>query len=96
MACSGHPGLVVSTRLMTLYTFSVKLNHAPPLMLETNARACFVAFELGSCIEALSLSIIPSESAIKLILDVGEHGEGVSMHHVITIEALSMGDPCPP
>ena len=45
---------------------------------------------------ALQLGPMPVNAAIKLKLDVGEHGGGVSIDHVITIEALSMGDPYPP
>ena len=42
---------------------------------------------------ALKLGPMPVDAAIKLKLYVGEHGGGVPIDHVITIEALSMGDP---
>ena len=44
----------------------------------------------------LKLGPMPMNAAIKLKLDVAEHGGRVSIDHVITIEALSMGDPNPP
>ena len=39
---------------------------------------------------------VPFQSANKLLLDVGYEGVWVTIHHVITIEALSMGGPYPP
>ena len=39
---------------------------------------------------------MPANAAIKLKLNVSEHGAGVPIDHVITIEALGMGDPDPP
>ena len=45
---------------------------------------------------ALELGPMPANAAIKLKLNVGEHGGRVPIDHVITIEALSMGDPYPP
>ena len=77
------------------FTCLVKFDHAPPFELEYNTRAFFVALELCLLIEALSFGKIPFDSAFKLTLDVGEHGGWVSMDHVITMKALSMGDPCP-
>ena len=62
-------------------------------MFELNIRAVFGAFLLCSLIMALNFGKIPFDSALKFILDVGKHGGWVSIDHVITIEALSMGDP---
>ena len=45
---------------------------------------------------ALQLGPMPMNAAIKLKLCVSEHGGRISMDHVITMEALSMGDPDPP
>ena len=45
---------------------------------------------------ALKLGPMPVNAAIKLKLYVGEHGGRVTIDHVITIKALSMGDPYPP
>ena len=65
-------------------------------MFELKTRASFVALELSSHMLALGFGIVPLDSPFKLTLNVGDHGGWVSMHHVITIEALSMGGPCPP
>ena len=39
---------------------------------------------------------IPLQPREKLLLDVGEERFWVSIHHVISVEALSMCDPDPP
>ena len=97
MACSGHSGSVVSTRLMVLPSLSnKKFDHVPPSMLEPDTEVVCATFELSSHIVALSFGIIPLDSALKLTLDMGDHGGWVSIDHVITIKALSMGDPDPP
>ena len=38
---------------------------------------------------------VPSNPALKFLLDVGEESGRVTVHHVSAIEALCMGDPDP-
>ena len=38
---------------------------------------------------------VPLDSALKLLLDVGEERGRVTVHHVSAIEALCMSDPDP-
>ena len=77
-------------------TLVIKLGHAAPPLFELDTEAPFGASVLGSFMKALGLGKAPFDSPFKLTFDVGDHGGWVSIHHVITIEALSMGDPYPP
>ena len=68
----------------------IKLDHAAPPLFELDTEAHCGAFVLSSHLLALSFGIVPFDSPFKLTLNVGDHGGWVSIHHVITIKALSM------
>ena len=92
MACSGHSGSVVSTRLIVLPSLSnglalvIKLGHAaPPLFeLRLGTGAPDGAFVLGPPMLALGFGMAPFDPPFKFTLDVGGHGGWAPMHHVIT------------
>ena len=87
--------LLVRKQYAYLITLCVASSYHAPLHPQQDSRPWFCGRVVGLGMLVHQFPPVPFQSANKLLLDVGYEGVWVTIHHVITIQALSMSDPDP-